>query len=59
MAQRSVIGLFTDEDTVADALDSVKSAGFEQGEYEVLTGTPYPEGLSGRRSLFTSSTGSP
>jgi hypothetical protein len=47
MAQRSVIGLFTDEDTVADALDSVKSAGFEQGEYEVLTGTPYPEGTFG------------
>ena len=47
MAQRSVIGLFTDEDTAADALDSVKSAGFEQGEYEVLTGTPYPEGTFG------------
>ena len=47
MPQRSVIGLFTDEDTVADALDSVKSAGFEQGEYEVLTGTPYPEGTFG------------
>ena len=47
MAQRSVIGLFTDEDTVADALDSVKSAGFQQGEYEVLTGTPYPEGTFG------------
>ena len=47
MAQRSVIGLFTDEDAVADALDSVRSAGFEQGEYEVLTGTPYPEGTFG------------
>ncbi len=47
MAQRSVIGLFTDEDTAADALDSVKSAGFEPGDYEVLTGTPYPEGTFG------------
>ena len=47
MAQRSVIGLFTDEDAAADALDSVRSAGFEQGEYEVLTGTPYPEGTFG------------
>lgn len=47
MAQRSVIGLFTDEDTAADALDSVRSAGFEPGDYEVLTGTPYPEGTFG------------
>jgi hypothetical protein len=47
MAQRSVIGLFTDEDTAADALDKVKSAGFESGDYEVLTGTPYPEGTFG------------
>ncbi len=47
MAQRSVIGLFTDEDSAADALDKVKSAGFEPGDYEVLTGTPYPEGTFG------------
>ena len=47
MALRSVIGLFTDVDRAADAMDSVKAAGFEQGEYEVLTGTPYPEGTFG------------
>ena len=47
MAQRSVIGLFTDEDAAADAMDAVASAGFGQGEYEVLTGTPYPEGTFG------------
>lgn len=47
MAQRSVVGLFTDEDVAADAMDAVKAAGFGEGEYEVLTGTPYPEGTFG------------
>ena len=47
MAQRSVLGLFTDEDTAADAMDAVAAAGFSQGEFEVLTGTPYPEGTFG------------
>jgi hypothetical protein len=47
MAQRSVLGLFTDVDAAADAMDAVAAAGFGQGEYEVLTGTPYPEGTFG------------
>lgn len=47
MVQRSVIGLFTDEDTAADAMDAVAESGFGQDEYEVLTGTPYPEGTFG------------
>ena len=45
--RKSVIGVFEDEDTAADALDAVASAGFEQKEYEILTGTPYPEGTFG------------
>ena len=45
--RRSVLGLFTDEDTAADALDALKAAGYTPGEYEVLTGTPYPEGTFG------------
>lgn len=47
LSQRSVLGLFTDEDPAADALDALKAAGFSDGEYEVLTGTPYPEGTFG------------
>ena len=46
-AKRSVIGLFTEEDSAADALDALKDAGYTQSEYEVLTGTPYPEGTFG------------
>ena len=47
MALRSVLGLYTDEDSAADALDAVAQAGFKQGEYELLTGTPYPDGAFG------------
>ena len=47
VARRSVIGLFVAEDAAADALDGLKDAGFTQGEFEVLTGTPYPEGTFG------------
>ena len=46
-AKRSVIGLFTEEDSAADALDALRDAGYTQSEYEVLTGTPYPEGTFG------------
>ena len=47
MGQRSVIGLFTDVDAAANAMDAVGAAGYAQGDYEVLTGTPYPEGTFG------------
>ena len=42
LERRSVIGLFTLEDKAADALDALNASGFSDGEYEVLTGTPYP-----------------
>ena len=44
---RSVLGLFTNVDIAADAMDALKEAGFVQSEYEVLTGTPYPDGTFG------------
>ena len=47
MPKRSVLGLYTDEDAAADALDNLRDAGFGDGEYEILTGTPYPEGTFG------------
>ena len=47
MAKKSVLGLYTEEDSAADALDNLRDAGFEEGEYELLTGTPYPEGTFG------------
>lgn len=47
MALRSVLGLFTDENVVADAMDSLSGEGYTTKEYEVLTGTPYPDGTFG------------
>ena len=47
LKKRSVLGMFTDENVAADALDALKAAGYETNEYEVLTGTPYPEGTFG------------
>ena len=47
MPKRSVLGLYTDEDAAADALDNLRDVGFGDGEYDVLTGTPYPEGTFG------------
>ena len=48
MSKRSVLGLFTDENVVADAMDALKEAGYAPDtEYEVLTGTPYPDGTFG------------
>ena len=47
LTQKSVIGLFTLEDAAADAMDALRSAGFSEGEFEVLTGVPYPEGTFG------------
>ena len=47
MAKRSVLGLYTDEDTAADALDGLKAEGYSTAECEILTGTPYPEGTFG------------
>ena len=47
MEKRSIVGLFTDENVVANALDSLKSQGYEDSEYDVISGTPYPEGTFG------------
>lgn len=45
--RKSVLGLFQEPDRAADAMDGLKNAGFELGTFDVLTGTPYPEGAFG------------
>ena len=53
LTKRSVLGLFTDENVVADAMDALKEAGYAPDtEYEVLTGTPYPEGTFGDEASY-------
>ncbi len=44
---KSVLGLYTDPNQAADAMDALKEGGFKLGTFDVLTGTPYPEGAFG------------
>ena len=37
MPKRSVLGLFTDENVVADAMDALKAEGYTIGEYDILS----------------------
>ena len=48
-SKKSVLGLFAEgeEDKAADALDALREEGYDHTEYEVITGTPYPEGTFG------------
>ncbi len=51
-----VLGLFQDPNAVADALDALRAAGYQDHDVTVLTDTPYPEGTFGegetRHSLY-------
>jgi|TARA_B100001971_G_C17970115_1_gene421961 hypothetical protein len=47
MSTHSILGLFQQPEPVADAMDGLKEAGFALGTFDVLTGTPYPEGAFG------------
>ena len=45
--RKSILGLFKEPDAAANAMDGLHAAGFELGTFDVLTGTPYPEGAFG------------
>src|SRR6187401_3387141 len=51
-----VLGLFRDPDTVADALDALRAAGYREQDVTVLSDTPYPDSAFGegktRHSLY-------
>ncbi len=47
MSSKSVLGLFQEPEPAADAMDALAAVGFERGTFDVLTGTPYPEGAFG------------
>lgn len=50
MANKSVLGLFDNADTAADATDVLMEAGCSQEDFDVLTGSPYPEGAFGEKN---------
>lgn len=47
MAGRSVLGVFKEVDEAVEAADRLRENGIE--DYEVLSGTPYPEGAFGEK----------
>ena len=50
MAKKSVLGLFDNAEAAADATDVLLEAGCDQGDFDVLTGCPYPEGAFGEKN---------
>ena len=50
MANKSVLGIFSDADTAANATDVLLEAGCAQEDFDVLTGSPYPEGAFGEKN---------
>lgn len=49
MATRSILGLFHAPEGAAQAVEGLQASGFGENDYEVLTGTPYPEGAFGEK----------
>ena len=47
MANNSVLGLFIDENDAGDALSALRKAKYQDNEFEIMTGSPYPHGTFG------------
>jgi hypothetical protein len=50
MATRQVLGIFRTADNAALATDRLKEAGFTARDFQVLTGSPYPDGAFGEET---------
>jgi len=49
MANTTVLGVYEQPDNVADAVSRLRQAGFEDNDFDILSGTPYPEGTFGEK----------
>ncbi len=49
MAKTGVLGLYSDANYAAEAGDSLQRMGIDDGDYDFLTGAPYPEGAFGEK----------
>ncbi len=47
MAMKSILGLYAEAGAAADGVQALRQAGFAPKDYEILTGSPYPEGAFG------------
>ncbi|MDO8532982.1 MAG: DUF3341 domain-containing protein [Dehalococcoidia bacterium] len=51
MAKRAALGLYKDALAAATAVDNLKQNRFTDGEIDILSGTPYPEGAFGEHHI--------
>jgi hypothetical protein len=51
MSSRSLLALFREPEDVARALDTLRAAGFQGRDLEVLSDSPYPEGAFGEEPV--------
>ncbi len=49
MAITTVLGVYSEPENVADAVSRLRQAGFGDNEFDILSGTPYPEGSFGEK----------
>ncbi len=50
MAQKQVLGLFDSDQKAAQATDALIGLGLTPGDFDILSGVPYPEGAFGEHS---------
>lgn len=51
MANKEILGIFDSAEAAANATDTLAESGLNQENFDVLTGTPYPEGAFGEREV--------
>ena len=49
MADHTLLGIYQQPDDVAEGVTRLRQAGFTDNDFDVLSGTPYPEGTFGER----------
>ena len=47
MSRRAILGLYETPDAAADAVENLQGASVDSNDYDILSGTPYPEGTFG------------
>ncbi len=49
MANRTLLGVYEAPDDVAEGVTRLRAAGFTDDDFDILSGTPYPEGAFGEK----------
>lgn len=49
MANTTMLGVYSEPNNVADAVERLRQSGFGDNDFDILSGTPYPEGSFGEK----------